>query len=100
MPYTVKKLPQSQVQLTITVSPEEYEKDLQAAANRISERVNIKGFRKGKAPYEKVKQQVGEMGILQEALETILRHSYHTAVVAENLDIIGTPEINMEKMAP
>jgi len=70
------------------------------AAKRISERINIKGFRQGKAPYEKVKQQVGEMGILQEAIETILRHSYHTAIVAENLDIIGTPEINIEKMAP
>lgn len=100
MPYEVKKLDGSQVQLTITVLPQEYQEDLKAAATRIAQNSNIKGFRKGKAPYDIVKKEFGEMAIMQEALQTILRRSYHTAVVKENLDIIGTPDIKVEKIAP
>ncbi|MCB9798793.1 trigger factor [Candidatus Nomurabacteria bacterium] len=100
MSYEVKKQGGSQVQITVTVKPDEYAQDMKTAAQRISQNANIKGFRKGKAPYDVVVREFGEMGILQEALQSILRHSYHTAVVKENLDIIGTPDIKVEKMAP
>ena len=100
MPYTTKKLPQSQVEFVITVKPGEYQKHLDLAADRISTRTAIKGFRKGKAPYDLVKQQVGEMAILQEALESVVKESFYTAIMEEKLETIGMPEINVEKMAP
>jgi len=98
--YTTKKLPKSQMEIKITVKPEEYEAEMQAAAKRLSEKLKLKGFRPGKAPYEVVKREVSEMGIMQEAIEHIVRHSYHSAVVAEKLPIIGHPEIKLDKFAP
>ena len=50
MSYTSKKLDNSQIELKITVSPKDYQKHLEKAGVKISERVAIKGFRSGKAP--------------------------------------------------
>jgi len=100
MSYTLKTLPQSQVELTITVTPNEYEDEMKKGAVRLSQKIKIKGFRPGKAPYDIIKKEAGEMAIMQEAIEYIVRHSYHSAVVAEKLPIIGQPEIKLEKFAP
>jgi len=100
MQHTLKKLEKSEVELSITVVPADYEKDLQSAAARLSERAAIHGFRPGKAPYEIVKQSLGEIKILEEALQTIVEKNYYAAVKAEKIDTIGMPEITIEKMAP
>lgn len=98
--HVLKTLPKSQVELTITISPADYQKHLEKASVRISERAAIKGFRPGKAPYDTVKKEVGEMNILNEALETIIQESFYNAVVEEKLDTIGMPKIDIEKLAP
>jgi len=100
MHHELKKLPQSQVEFTITVEPKEYEADLKAASARMSEKSNIKGFRPGKAPYDMVKQQFGEVKILEEALQTIVQKNFFKAVKEEGLETIGMPQISVEKLAP
>ena len=100
MSHTTKKLEKSQIELTINVTPTEYQKHLEKAAQRISERAAIKGFRPGKAPYETIKKEVGEMKIMQEALETIVQASFYEAIKSEGVETIGMPQISVEKMAP
>lgn len=98
--HTLKKLDKSQVELTITVTPQECQKHLEKAAARISERAAIKGFRPGKAPYDMVKKEVGEMNILNEALEHIIQEVFFSAVTSEKLETVGMPKIDIEKLAP
>lgn len=100
MKHELKKLENSQVELTVTVEPSEYEKHLKSAATRLSERANIKGFRKGKAPYDIVKRELGDMSILQEALERIIQESFYEAIKTEEVETIGMPDIKVEKLAP
>jgi trigger factor len=100
MSHTVKTLPGAQVELVITVTPAEYEKALAQAANRLANRVAVKGFRTGHIPLDILKKEVGEMGILSEALESIVQGSFFEAVQAEKLDTLGMPQINVEKVAP
>lgn len=100
MSHTRKNLEHSQIELTITVSPADYAKHLEGAAKTISEKTKIKGFRPGKVPFDIVKKEFGEMGILQEALEEIVKETYYTAVIEEKIDVLGAPEIAMEKVAP
>ncbi len=100
MSHTVKQLPQSQVEFHITVTPQDYEALLKQAADRLSNRVAIKGFRKGHVPYDILKKEVGEMGILSEALESIVQSTFFEAIQAEKLDTVGMPKINVEKLAP
>ncbi len=100
MSHTVKQLPQSQVEITVTVTPTEYQSELKTAAERLSNRVAIKGFRKGHVPFDVLKKEVGEMGILSEALESVVQATFFEALQAEKLDTVGMPKINVEKMAP
>ncbi len=100
MKYVAKKLEKAQFELVITVEPKDYEQNMQKAAVRLSERAAIKGFRAGKAPYAIVKEQLGEIKIMEEALESIVQGSFHEAVQKEKLETIGMPQITIEKMAP
>jgi len=100
MSYELKKLEKSEVEITITVKPADYQHELEHAAEHLAERAAIKGFRPGKAPYETVKTQLGEIKILEEALQEIVQKNLYQAVMAEKLNTIGMPLITVEKMAP
>ncbi len=100
MSHKSKNLENSQIELTITVTPKEYESYLQKAAVKLSERTAIKGFRKGHTPYDIIKKEVGEMRILQEAMQSIVQATYVQAAKAEELEIVGEPTITIEKVAP
>lgn len=100
MHYELKNISKSEVEITITVAPADYQKNLEEAAVRLSERAAIKGFRPGKAPYAMVKEQLGEIKILEEALQSIVEGNYFEAVQKEKLSTVGHPEIVIEKMAP
>lgn len=100
MKYDLKKLDQAQVSLTFTVTPADYKKDVENAAVKLSERAAIKGFRPGKAPYNIVKQQLGELKIMQEAVDAIIQKTYYEAIKAEKLETVGAPQVSIEKLAP
>ncbi len=100
MPHELKKLDNSEVELTITVEMPAYQQDLEHAAKRLSETAAIKGFRPGTASYEVVKQQLGEQKILETALEEIVRNNFYKAVDAEKLQTVGMPMVTIEKLAP
>lgn len=88
------------VKLTIEVPVDEMQPFLQVAAEELSETLKVPGFRPGHASYEAVKNNVGEMKILETAVEPIVRSTFVAAVMSEKLETSGSPEINMEKMAP
>jgi len=100
MQHTFKNLPKSQAEFIITIAPADYAKDMEAAAARLSERAAVHGFRPGKAPYDIVKQQMGELKILEEAMQTIVEKNFFEAVQKEKIQTVGMPEITLEKMAP
>lgn len=100
MKYEKKDLGKSKIELTITVEPLDYKKNMESAATRLSERSAISGFRPGKAPYDKVKQQLGELKILEEAMQSIVEKNFYRAVKEEHLETIGMPQITLQKFAP
>ena len=100
MQVTIKRLPKSEVELSFALSVEEITQDLTAAAARLSERTPLAGFRPGKAPYDAVKNKLGEMTIWNEAIDAIVRRSYAKGVLEHALEPIGAPEITLGKFAP
>jgi len=95
-----KDLPESQIELSIEVSADEAKTFLIKAASRLAERTKFEGFRPGKAPYDIVKQRLGEMSIYQEALDNIISHFFWQAVTQEQLNTVSQPKIDLEKFAP
>ena len=87
--------------LHIEVEEDRLERHLQRAHQKVSVRVNIPGFRKGKAPRRLVEQYVGRDFLLDEALETLVPEAVGAAV--EELEIEGThtpPRIDVVEREP
>lgn len=100
MQHTRENLPGHMVKLTVTLDPTEIEPQMKRAAEEISRNTKIDGFRPGHAPYEVIKQRVGEMRILEVALQPLIQKSLLEAVHSEDLKTVGSPEVNIEKAAP
>ena len=99
MKIETKKLPRGQVELTIELTVEEYQPFLQQAVSDVSQSVKIPGFRPGKANFAAVKQHVGENEIWQQALEPAVRKTFIKAIEQEKIMSIGSPEIDVVKLA-
>lgn len=95
-----ESISKTQLKLTITLSPDEVRPYLEKAAKHISEHVELPGFRKGKATYEAVANNVGEMRVLEEAIEPMVRTTLVEAVKQEGVASVGMPSVDVEKMVP
>lgn len=65
---------------TVEVDMERLEKAKQAAAGRLAKRVDVPGFRRGKAPYKVLMNYVGEAAILEDAVEILGNEVYKDAL--------------------
>ncbi len=86
--------------LTVEVEPERLEKAKQTAAQKLAKRLNIPGFRKGKAPYRVVLSYVGEGAIIEDAVEELGNQVYREALEQSDLDPYGPgqlEDVNVEE---
>lgn len=97
---TIEKLPGSKVKLVFKVTPEDAKPYLDEAVRALSEAKPLPGFRPGKASYADVARAHGEMRIWETALERIVRASYLKALIDQDLDTVGSPEIQVDKLTP
>jgi len=100
MDIQTKQLPKSSIELTIEIKPLEYIPWLEKSARELSKDIKIEGFRPGHAPYEAVKNKVGEQEILNHAIDKIISHTYFQAIQEKKLEPLGNPEIKIIKLAP
>ncbi len=100
MKITKKDLEKNQVELTIEVNLDELKPYLEKASIRLSQKSKVPGFRPGKAPYNLLKKQFGEMAIMQEALDEVISKTFFEAITQKKLQTVGQPNINVEKIAP
>ena len=102
MQITKKELEKSQVEILIELSLEEFTPYIEKGAQKVSENVKIEGFRPGKAPFEVIKQKVGEMAILEEAANIAIMKTVDDIVEKETMgrQPVGQPSVNITKLAP
>lgn len=100
MQITKNPLEKGQLELTITVEVAELDKYLHSAANRLSKKNKVPGFRPGKVPFEMAKNQFGEMALYQEAVDEVITQTYYKAITDEKIEAVGQPKINIDKLAP
>ena len=98
MKTSIKKLDKSEVEITGGVEWAEFEKYETKALERMGERVEIPGFRKGKAPVAMIKESTNEMMLLEEMAEAALQDNYIKILQEEKIDAIGRPQISITKI--
>src|SRR3989344_2699354 len=108
MQHKLEKLPKSEAEIIVELPFSDFEPHLKRAAAVISEEHEIEGFRRGKAPYEVVKNKFGDSLIYEKAADIAVRKVYPELMedlLEENPDFkkrppIGRPEITVTKLAP
>lgn len=90
-----KKLPKSQISLTISVQAKDFRHAFEAEAREAGERTKITGFRPGKAPIAKVVEQIGRKTIEAGAIDHALNHAYMEALAQEKIIPVSQPDVKL-----
>ena len=78
-----------QAKLTVEVEPDQMDEMKRRAANKLSRRVKIPGFRPGKAPYPVIQRTVGEAVIVEEALDLLVEDIYPKVIKEAKIEPYG-----------
>ena len=91
-----EKVEKSRVALTISVGAEEFEAAVNKAYLKMRGKINVPGFRAGKAPRKIIEKMYGAEAFYEEAVNIVLPDAYEAAVAEQKLDVVGYPEVELE----
>ena len=91
-----EKLEKSRVALTIEASAEEFEAAVNKAYLKMRGKINVPGFRVGKAPRKIIEKMYGAEVFYEEAVNIILPDAYEDAVKEQGLETVGYPQVELE----
>jgi len=76
------------------------ERSLDKAFRRLAQRVEVPGFRKGKAPAGMLERHIGRARVVREALDILIPEAYNQAIEEQDVDAIGQPSIELVNDEP
>lgn len=103
MSLKVENLEHNMVKLTIETSAEEFDKAMQSAYLKTKNKINIPGFRKGKAPRAMIEKMYGAGIFYEDAANEIIPTAYSKEIADCGLEIVSQPKIDVvqiEKAKP
>lgn len=98
--FTKKELPDSEVELVGSIPADDIAAYRDMALAHIVEHLELPGFRPGKVPSDMAVKKVGEMALLEEAVELFIKDFYPELIDALKIDAVGRPDIRVTKLAP
>ncbi len=90
-----EKLENSKVVLTIEVGAEEFEAAINKAYLKMRGKINVDGFRRGKAPRKMIEKLYGVEVFYEEAVNIVLPEAYESAVKEQDLNVVGYPDVEL-----
>jgi trigger factor len=97
---TNEKTENSQVFLTIEMDSAEVEESTEKAYKKLVKRVNVPGFRKGKAPREVLERHVGKQALINDMLDELVPSAYEKALEEQEIEAIAQPQIEIVQTEP
>ncbi|USG64174.1 trigger factor [Brevibacillus ruminantium] len=93
-----EKLENNQGVLTVEVDASQVDTALDQAFKKVSKKVNVPGFRKGKVPRKMFEARFGVESLYQDALDIILPTAYGQAVREAGIEPVDRPDVDVEQM--
>lgn len=95
MQVTTEKIDNHKVTMTMEVPQEEVGKAIEKAYHKLASKVNIPGFRKGKAPRRVLEARLGKEAVMDEVFEILATPAYSKALEEQNIEPVGRPEVEV-----
>ena len=92
------KVEKNHYEVLFSIDKETFEKAVNAAYRKNVGKMNIPGFRKGKAPRSIVEKMYGKGVFYEDALNECIPDAYEAAIKESKLDVVGRPEFDVESM--
>jgi trigger factor len=89
-----------EIKLTVELEPEDESPFLERSYRRTVSRINIPGFRRGKAPRHIVESMIGRTALLQEALEFMVPETLDKVLTDEEVAAFAEPSIEVTELEP
>ena len=86
---------EDKIKLSVVINDEEFDREVGEALKRISKNIKLPGFRPGKIPRKVLEARLGPTAGRQDALEHSLPTYYGRALIENEVDAIGPPEIEI-----
>lgn len=86
------------VKLTFEVSADAFEKAVQEVYLKNKNKINLPGFRKGKAPRALIEKEYGVGVFYDDAINAVLPEAYEAAVKEAGVEPVARPEIDLEEI--
>lgn len=98
MKIDIERLSETAVKLSVHLDYVDFEPAIKQAYRAVAEKINIKGFRKGKVPEQVIDNQVGRAYVVQEALNDAISSAYEKAVRDNELKPVGQPDVEVTEL--
>lgn len=98
MSYTVENLEKNMAKITIECPAEDFQAAIVKAYQKNKNKINIPGFRKGKAPLAMIEKMYGPEMFYEDAANAIIPEAYDKAAEESGLEIVSRPEIDVTQI--
>ena len=95
---SMEKISSNKVKLRLELEAEAFEEAVQKAYLKMRNRINVPGFRKGKAPRAVIERMYGEGVFYEEAFDLVFPDMYRAAVEENHLEVVDQPSVDIETM--
>ena len=98
MSATYEKISGNTVKLSFTVPAAQFEEAMQKAYLKNRGKINVPGFRRGKAPRKLIETMYGEGVFYDDAFQEIFPDLYDEAVKENDLHVVDQPEVDVKEI--
>jgi len=94
---SLKKIGSDKYELTVDLGREELSSYIKKAEKAITDEVRVDGFRKGKVPKDRVRKEVGDQYILEQALDIAVQDSLAKTINEKKLEVLEVSGLNVKE---
>jgi len=94
MGYTVEKISGNQVKIAFEIASAKVDEAFYKAYVKVRGKVNVPGFRKGKAPRKLIESMYGEAVFYDDAFDILFPGEYEACVKENDIKVVDRPEVD------
>ena len=98
MSYTWEKIASNKAKMSFEIPAADFDEALQKAYLQLRGRINVPGFRKGKAPRKLIESMYGESVFYEDAFDIVFPGVYDAAVEEAGIQAVAQPEVSVEQI--
>ena len=100
MKITQEEALSGEVVLALEIGDDRLNKHIDIASKRVSQSLDIPGFRRGKAPRSILINHLGRDYLVEESLKSLVPEAVEEAIADQSLEAFATPRVDIEEIEP